>query len=173
MQAFNEQNELDTVYALMLDAIEGQLSDAQEEELASYLLKYPDLATELDSMKGHTPFAERFTCELATPSTAFVEETVAYLPNLRLRRYIMGSFAGLLIIVSILPFAGLFLLVANASMALIEAFLSGLAQIIYNAGYSVITQPITLAIVAFMLGSILLWSTMYRRMVLRPVVVTN
>lgn len=85
----------------------------------------------------------------------------------------MASLAILLLVVTVLPIAGLVLLLANASFELIEVFVSGLAQLIVSAGYSALSQPIYIAMIGFMLGSILLWSNLYRRLVLRPVVATN
>lgn len=173
MRAFNDPREEDNVYALMLDALDGELTAAQEEELASYFQKYPDLATEFELMGENTFDFATVQVSLASPSALFVEETIAYLPNLRLRRYVMASLAILLMVATVLPVAGLLLLLANASLELVEVFVSGLAQLVYEAGYSVLTQPVFIAIIGFMLGSILLWSTMYRRLVLRPVTISS
>ena len=156
------------IEALMMDALDGSLSKSGERELNKYLEQNPALAEELRGMMAvETLFAD---ATLVEPPQQFVEQTMAQLPNLTMRKWATGLVGAFVILLSILPIAIITFLFSNMPaqeeiLALTESILSGLAQLVMSVFGFVQNQPIALAIPAVMIGSIFLWTFTYRRMV--------
>ncbi|MEM8863784.1 MAG: hypothetical protein AAGD96_36200 [Chloroflexota bacterium] len=164
----NTHEDQEYLEALMLDALDGNLSKSGERELNKYLENNPALAEELKGMMAvETLFAD---VGLVEPPKEFVAETIAQLPNLSVRKWATGFVGALVIILGILPIALITFLFSNmpaqeAILALTESVISSLAQVVLSLFGFVQNQPIALGIPAIMIGSIFLWTITYRRMV--------
>lgn len=164
----NTHHDQEYIEALMMDALDGSLSKSGERELNKYLEQNPTLAEELQGMMAvESLFAN---AALVEPPQQFVEQTMAQLPNLTVRKWATGLVGVSVILLSILPIGIITFLFSNMPaqeeiLALTESVLSGLAQLIMSAIGFAQTQPIALAVPAAMLGSIFLWAFTYRRMV--------
>lgn len=163
-----DPNNLDSIYALMFDAIEGTLTTAQEEELASYLTEHPEFAQEMSEYGGMEDIFSTVELGMVEPPATFVEDTLAFLPNLKLRRLLSAFSVAILIVSGLLPIFLFINIINSASYELFEAFVTGMVQFMLDAGFTLAAQPLSLVVVGMMLGSILLWSAIYRRMVLQP-----
>ena len=161
-------NDQEYIEALMMDAIDGTLSRSGKRELNSYLESNPSMAEELAAMQAvDSLFAEP---QMIEPPTAFVENTMAHLPNLTVRKWTTGLLGALLILLGLAPIALITLLFSNmpaqtAVLEMTEAILSGAAQLVSGLIGYVTNQPVALAVPAIMFSSIFLWYALYRRMV--------
>ena len=161
-------NEQEYIEALMMDAIDGTLSRSGQRELNRFLASDPSLAEELTAMQAvDSLFAEP---QLLEPPAAFVENTMAHLPNLTVRKWTTGLLSALLIMLGLAPLALIIFLFSNLSaqtviLELTEAILSGVAQLLTGLIGSVTNQPATLAVPVIMFSSMFLWYALYRRMV--------
>lgn len=161
-------NEQEYIEALMMDAIDGTLSKSGRRELNSYLDANPSMAEELAAMQAvDSLFAAP---QMIEPPAAFVENTMAHIPNLAVRQWTKGLLGALFIVIGLLPLAGLTFLLSNMPgqttvLELTEAILSGAAQLLTGLIEYSTNQPITLAVPVVMFSSIFLWYALYRRMV--------
>lgn len=161
-------NDQEYIEALMMDAIDGTLSRSGKRELDNYLSSNPSMAEELAAMQAvDSLFAEP---QMIEPPTAFVENTMAHLPNLTVRKWTTGLLGALVIILGLAPLALITFLFSNMPaqtviLELTEAIISGAAQLVAGLIDYASNQPVTLAVPAVMFSSIFLWYALYRRMV--------
>ena len=160
----NEQQ----AFALMMDALDGVLDDAESTKLNQYLSNHPDLANEWEALQS-VDLLLRASPPVAAPVN-FTERTLARLPNPRARRIFMGFFFLLLLLGSILPIAFGIFTYSEGGFSEISTNLAGTFQVLRvvligvtsSIRSLVITQPMIYAWLATMLLSILVWAQTYR-----------
>lgn len=173
--------ETEDVYTLMMEALDGELSEAGWAELESHLRARPDLAREWAAMQAiDTLFRQT---PALRPAADFTQRTVARLPHARQRLWVSLIIYLLLLASGLIPLgviAWLLLRIgpALAHPALLRGLwqaggeLLGLAQLIIGAllrgaGEFVAQQPAVWAGFLLMVGAIALWGGVYNRLVLR------
>ncbi|HZD10533.1 MAG TPA: hypothetical protein VE553_04255 [Candidatus Binatia bacterium] len=172
-----DQEEL---YALMMEALDGELSDADMVELEIHLRARPRLAREWEAMRAVDALFR--SSPVLQPAVNLRQQTLARLPGSRQRLY-----AGVIIYLVLLA-SGLIPLGAIAWIAVqlfpilsqpafvrslwqggVEFF--GLLQVMFlallnGAGEFVRQQPLALAWLIVIFGVIALWGSVYNRLVL-------
>ncbi len=167
-------DEREYVEALMMDALDGNLSKSGERELNKFLAADPQLQIEMADMQGiNDLFSD---VQMIEPPADFVQNTMAQLPRPTMNRWLVGFGVASLILAALAPLTILIYLFSTmpaqeAVLLITETVLDGLAQLVLSLTELAANQPLTLAIPVFMVGSIFLWAALYRRMVgsLRPV----
>ena len=169
------------VYALMMEALDGELSDSGWAELESHLRARPRLAHEWEAMRAVDALFRN--SPILNPAIDLTRRTVAQLPSPRQRLY-----AGIIIYVMLLA-SGLIPLGAIAWIAIQllpvvaqPAFLRGLWQagveflqllqvmttaLLGGAGEFGRQQPDVLAWFVVIVAVIILWAAVYNRLVLQ------
>ncbi len=169
--------EHDKYYALMMDALDGELAAEQEFELESHLRACPlcrqewEAALAIDTLFRQTP--------ALSPAADFTQRTVARLPNRKLRLWALGLVYSVLWLAGILPAllaATAAALLAGGSLAefaetaqrglsvagtVLEALGNGLGQL---AGQ----YPAVWGLLFVMAGLVLLWNGVYRQLAQQP-----
>ena len=177
--------EMDEVYALMMTALDGELSAAEEAELAALLLTNPELQREWESWQAVDELF-RATPAVAPVTVDFTAQTLARLPNPSQRVWLLGGLYSLLFFLGILPLLAATWLAGNLmplnnppviwrsittffveTFRLIQIVLRGLA---IGAAEFIQQQPLILVMALVLLGVVFLWNTVYRQLT-RPVVV--
>ena len=174
--------ETEEIYTLMMEALDGELSEDGLAELEFHLRARPDLAREwqalqaIDSLLSHAP--------LLAPAEGFARRTVARLPASRQRLW-LGVIAYLLLLgAGLVP---VFALAAWAAWVLIPASLSvllgslwqatmelvGLGAIVLDAllrgaGELVAQQPTLVGWLLLLVTVVVAWFAVYHRLVFQP-----
>lgn len=160
----------DDVYALMMDALDGALSEYGYRQLEVGLQLHPALREEwlawqaVDSLLWQTPMM------IPAPSVNFTARTLARLPNLRFRRWLTGAVYSVLLMSGILPV----IIVALLSIGwgnvyrLAAVVLDAVGQLLISLGNQAGQQPAIIGTILVMIGSITLWSGVYRQLVTEP-----
>lgn len=180
MQEFNDTHDLEPVYALMMDALDGPLSSDDQLRLDEALAADPALAAEwqgmllIDDLFMETP--------LVDPPAHFAAQAIAALPNWRARRWAVALAFLASLSVGLLPvlLLGVALLIgvdfniaATGLFEIVSAIFGGLGQLAFETTRMVAGYPAAMGAVMVMIGSITLWSGLYQQLVIRPVTVTN
>ena len=174
--------ETEEIYTLMMEALDGELSEGDLAELEFHLRARPDLAREwqalqaIDSLLSHAP--------VLNPAEGFARRTVARLPAARQRLWI-GIIVYLLLLASgIVPVAAL----AWAALRLVPTFsptvllrtlwraateLADLGATILNALLNgaaelVAQQPALAGWLLLMVAVVVAWFALYNRLVFQP-----
>lgn len=168
MNETKPQDEREYIEALMMDALDGNLSKAGERELNKYLAADPALASELESLQGVDLLFS--TIEMAEPPAQFVENTMANLPRPTFNRWLVGISTALVMVLALTPVVlGVYLFnnvpAQETTLQLTRSFLEGMAQLVVSLIQIIADQPLSLIVPGVMVGSIFLWVSLYRRMV--------
>jgi hypothetical protein len=182
------ENPTTTIYseedllALMMDALDGTLSESDEQVLSTQLIHHPQLAQEWEAMQMIDGL---FTSApmIAAPRN-FAAETIALLPNLAMRRTVSAALFTVLFIGGLLPFlfvVGLGLVVLGQGTAvytlldIISNFgqfsvvlLGAFGQLLIGLGDFMSQNPAVMGTLMVMIGFIFLWTGVYRRLVTVP-----
>ncbi|MCA9925059.1 MAG: hypothetical protein KC421_21945 [Anaerolineales bacterium] len=176
---YMQMEQEDRIYMLMMDALDGELSAEQHDELTSHLQTRPALMREWQSLQAiDTLF--RSTPALQ-PTADFVQRTVARLPNHRARIRVITIVYILLLLSGVLPLLfGLLVLNRLGTVLSEPALLGGVWQAVYNgllvagavvrAIFTAVSefvsqQPIVLGLLLVMVGVVFVWSGIYRQLV--------
>lgn len=169
--------EHENYYALMMDALDGELTAEQSFELESHLRACPlcrqewEAVLAIDTLFRQTP--------ALSPAADFTQRTVARLPNRRLRLWalgmvysalwLLGVFPLLVVGATVLVFAGgswaAFSQAARRGLSVVvtvlEALGNGLGQL---AGQ----YPAVWGVLLVMVGLLLLWNGVYHQLSQQP-----
>lgn len=173
----------ENVYTLMMEALDGELSESGLNELESHLRVRPDLAREWSALRAIDRLF-RSTPALS-PAADFTQRTLARLPNRRFRLRLVTIFYVLLLVSGIVPVLIIGLLAVQFVPAFFEpAFIGGLLQVgnqvislagaVFTAlfaGLADLLRQQQLAVAGWllvMLGLVILWSGVYRQLMLVP-----
>lgn len=172
----------ETAYALMMDALDGELPEEEYMTLEVYLQAHPTLDREWQAMQAiDTLF--RQTPALA-PAADFAQRTMARLPNRRFRLGVVGAMYGLLAFSGFLPLlVGGILAIAlfpipnqaivwqSLSQAFIEAAQIGFTVIgaLFTAlGQFLVQEPIVVGSLLIMAGIVSIWGGVYQQVMGQP-----
>jgi anti-sigma factor RsiW len=178
---FPDAQEEEVVYALMMDALDGELSASRWDELQAHLRTHPHLAQEWQAWQAVDQLLHA-TPALA-PAADFTERTLARLPNLAQRRAVLGTLYTMLLILGALPVIGLAwisflllpLLTATGPLGGVVTFAASLltvAQVVVKAAVGstidfVAQYPYVLGWLFVMAGLVFLWNGVYQQLTLQ------
>lgn len=173
----------ESIYLRMMEALDGELTEAGRSELEAYLRLRPDLAREwrllqaVDHLFKETP--------ALSPALDFAQKTAQRLPNLRYRLWTMTSFYLLVLLSGLLPMGlitGLVIWlgpalfspafwsgVGQAVLVLAELFqlvLGAVWQILGAFGEQASQQPALWGWLFVMVGMIALWRGVYQQLMM-------
>lgn len=170
--------ETDEIYALMMEALDGELSEAGRLELEMGLQAHPTLWREWRALQAVDTLFK--TTPALSPAAGFTQRTLARLPHSRQRLWFLGLVYVLLLLAGLVP-AGIMvwvivrvgpvlarpelirsLLEAGSNLLrLVEIVLSALVN---SLGNLVGQQPAILGWLLVMAGMVFIWNGVYRQM---------
>jgi hypothetical protein len=169
-------------YFWMMDALDGELTDRNQMALDAHLRACPRCMREWQALLAVEALLRQ--APMLRPAADFAQRTLALLPDRHYRRWILGAVYGLVLLGGLLPLL-LVIWVAGwlapilsqpdllqtilASIArtirvfgtVIEAFLTGVGRL-------VIDQPGLVGWLLVMAGLIVVWGSIYQRIILSP-----
>ncbi len=173
----------DVLYMRMMEALDGELAEAELAELEADLRVRPDLAFEWHAMQAIDQLF-RSTPALR-PAADFAQRTVARLPNRRARLWFSLALYLLFMASGLVPLAVLAWFAWTVAPALFEpALLRGIVQavgafvdiaglaftsLLSGAAQFAQQQPAVLGGLLVMVGVISLWVGVYKQLVTSPV----
>lgn len=168
----------DQYFALMMDTLDGEVSELQQSELQAHLRACPQCSREwqallaIDNLFRMTP--------ALSPAAGFVERTIAVLPDRRTRIWAMGAIYGFLLAGGLIPLLVIGLLIGRflpvlQQPAVVESVAGSLqttlqtagtilSALLTGAGEAAIQQPMVFGWLLVMLGIIFLWGSVYRQL---------
>jgi anti-sigma factor RsiW len=171
--------EMDEVYALMMDALDGELSPEAWAELEAHLLANPSLQKEWSSWQAVDELF-RTTPAVMPVGLDFTERTLARLPNPSQRFWVLGGLYSLLFFLGLLPLIGAAWLAGNLtpiaappvifrSMTVFIVEFWGLAQVVLRglavgAAQFIQQHPLIMAGALGLIGVVILWNNVYRQL---------
>ena len=177
--------EFDDIYVMMMDALDGELSDVEYVEFESHLRAYPDAMREWESLLAVHNLFQR--SPVLAPAAQFAERTLALLPDRQYRVWTMGVLYFVLLFSGLLPILlGLViyrvaqpLLNNEAVVGAVQEGASSVAQVtgtmaeavVTGVGQLVVQQPAVLGWFLVMVGVLALWSGVYQQLTKRPLTI--
>lgn len=174
--------ERDEVYTLMMEALDGELSEDGRVELETHLRARPELAREWEALQTVDTLLR--SAPMARPAADFAQRTMARLPGARQRLWIGVAIYVMMLSGGLIPLAIIGWLALQMIPALSEpAFFRGiwtvcsqalqvlgvmLGALLRGAGELVGEQPTVLAWLVAMVGVVGLWLGVYSRLVFQP-----
>lgn len=172
----------ETFFQMMMEALDGELLEANRPTLDAHLRACPDCQREwnalitIDTLFRQSP--------LLVPAVDFAERTLARLPNRRTRVWALSALYGVLLLSGIIPLllAGFIVLryspvlseptllqrvfqsiasTAQVFVTIIDALLSGAARV-------AVEQPAIIGVALVMAGIVFVWGGVFQRLVLQP-----
>lgn len=176
---YMQMEQEERIYMLMMDALDGELSAAEHDELQSHLRTRPALMREWQAL--HTIDTLLRSTPALQPAADFTQRTIARLPNHRARIRVISVVYVLLLLSGILPLLlGLWVINRLGAVLSEPALLGGFGQVVYNGlqvagavvralfssvGEFVTQQPAVLGLLLVMVGVVFVWSGVYRQLV--------
>ncbi|MBK8430510.1 MAG: hypothetical protein IPL28_04120 [Chloroflexi bacterium] len=174
---------MDEIYALMMDELDGELTPAEKYRLTTLLQQHPELAREWQAMQAVDKLFSHAPMVVPAPRMAFASRTIARLPNLRARRWAMAAVYAFLLTSGVLPvILGALVVVGTVTISAVSfaevwqimtVLGQALRQILLAMGNQLGQQPAILGIILVMLGSISLWTGVYRQLVSEQLIVLH
>lgn len=174
--------EHESTFALMMDALDGELSNDNRLTLEGHLQTCPDCQREwlalvaIDTLFRQTP--------AISPAAGFTQRTLARLPNRKARMWAISAVYGLLLLGGIIPLLLIGLFVTRFGQfltqpALVESVLDSfrnvvqvfgtiLTALLNGAGQIVIQQPTVIGWLLVMVGIVFVWGGVYRQLLGQP-----
>lgn len=169
----------DRIYALMMDALDGELSASEQSELDAHLEARPTYMAEWQAMQAVHNLLERSA--MVVPAADFAQRTLVRLPNRQVRVWVISAVYISLLISGILPLLlGIWVFSQLGDVIVEPAFLQTLGQM-FAEGYQVATavskamisaigqiiieQPVLLGWLLVLGGIASLWGGVYRQLV--------
>ncbi len=177
-------NRDEEIYAMMMEALDGELAATSWQELGAHLRARPDLAREwrllqnIDALLRETP--------ALAPAADFVQRTLVRLPDGRQRVWALATAYLLLLVGGLLPLGVIIWFVTVFGDALVQpslwrglahtlsavvnvaqTVLSGLWQVLAAVGRQASEQPGIWGWLFVMIGLVMLWRGVYQQL-MRP-----
>lgn len=167
------------ILTLMMDALDGELSAAEQIELETQLEAHPLYMQEWQALQAIDTLFRQTPALM--PAADFAQRTIARLPNRRVRVWVLSVVYGLLLISGALPLLlGLWVFTRLDSLLAEPALMGSLFQLLGESlqiagtllravasgiGAFVVAQPVVLGWLLVMVGVIFVWGGVYRQLV--------
>lgn len=174
--------ETEDVYTLMMEALDGELSEEGWSELESHLRARPALAREWRALQAIDTLFR--SAPLLQPAEGFAQRTVARLPSSRQRLWMGVAVYVALLLSGLAPLGAMAWIAIQYLPALFEPALfrslwkaggqllelggAVLSALLKGAGQLVGQQPALIGWLVVMVGVVALWGVVYHRLVLQP-----
>jgi anti-sigma factor RsiW len=172
----------ETYYMLMMDALDGELTEVRRTELETHLRACPDCGREWQALVAlDTLFRQ---APLISPAADFAERTIGLLPNRRSRVWALTALYITLLISGIVPviFGGWLIgrytpILSNPALLgqvwssvqeTAQVFSTVVDALLAGASRVVMEQPVIIGLVLLMAGMVFLWGGVVQRLVLQP-----
>jgi hypothetical protein len=175
-------NHEESYYLWMMDALDGELADHNRVALEAHLRACPRCMREWQALLAVEALLRQ--APMLKPAADFAQRTLALLPDNRYRLWIIGGIYGLVLLCGLLPLLfGIWLVERLAPILsqpdLLQSVLGSLGQsvralgtvieaILTGIGRFVIDQPALVGWLLVMAGIIVVWITVYQRLVFAP-----
>jgi anti-sigma factor RsiW len=173
--------EHEEIYTLMMEALDGELESAGQDELNAHLQGCRSCTRQWETIQAiHQLFLQS---PILSPAADFTQRTLARLPNTRYRLGLISAVYGLLLLVGFVPLAIVGWIVIQFGPALNEpAFVRSLQQggeqvqdliqAVVSAGWQGLgyvgellgQQPAIIGLLLVMVGMIFLWGGVYSQL---------
>lgn len=170
----------DRIYALMMDALDGDISVADQAELDAHLEARPSYMVEWQAMKAVDSLLQQ--SPTAMPSANFSQRTMARLPNRQVRVWVISAVYMSLLISGALPLLlGVWIFSQLGDVLVQPAFVQISLQVLSEwyqvavtvtkamitaGGQFVVQQPIVLGWFLVLGGIASLWGGLYRQLLM-------
>ncbi|MCB8943920.1 MAG: zf-HC2 domain-containing protein [Ardenticatenaceae bacterium] len=174
--------EHETFFALMMDALDGELADDGRSQLESHLRACPHCLREwqalstIDTLFRQTPALR--------PAADFAQRTIALLPNRRLRLWTMGVMYIFLLLSGIAPLVlggiaysllrpafsqpNVWESVSQSVEKIFQVIGTVLNALFISAGEFIIQNPATIGWLLVMIGIVSLWGGVFQQLIIQP-----
>lgn len=176
-----ERMEQEQLYALMMEALDGELSEVDTARLESHLRARPRLAREWEAMRAVDALFR--SSPVLQPAVNFRQQTLARLPHSRQRLY-AGAIIYLMVLASgLIPLAALgwiaiqFIPIVgqpafwrslwHGALEFVNLLQVTISALLNGAGEFLREQPVALAWFVVLVGIVVLWAGVYNRLVLQ------
>lgn len=169
-------------YLMMMEALDGELADADRGDLEAHLGACPDCRREWQTLSAIELLFRQ--TPLLMPAVDFAERTLARLPNRRTRAWALGAIYAVVLLSGLLPvLLGIFLASRYSSVlsqpALVQGIWSSLTGVgrvavtvvealLAGAGRFVIEQPAVVGWMIILAGVVFLWGGVLQRLLVQP-----
>lgn len=169
-------------YNMMMDALDGELTEEARPTLEAHLRACPDCTREwralvaIDTLFRQTP--------ALSPAADFTQRTLARLPNRRYRLWLIGAIYAALLLSGALPLVvGIWAINQYGAVVSQPSMLNGLLQsaqqllqvagaivgaLFTGVGEFVVQQPVVIGWLLVMVGIVSLWTGVYRQVLEAP-----
>lgn len=174
--------ESDDVYTLMMEALDGELAEEGWSELESHLRARPGLAREWQALQAIDALFR--SAPLLQPADGFARRTVSHLSTSRRRLWMGLAVYVAMLLTGLVPLGAIVWIALQYLPALFEPALFrslwqaagqllemggvALSALLKGAGQLVGQQPAFLGWLVVLFGVIVLWGSVYHRLVLQP-----
>lgn len=168
----------DRIYALMMDALDGELSTEERSELEDYLEARPSYKAEWQAMQAVDRLLHQSPA--MAPSSHFAQMTLEHLPNRQVRIWVISLVYVSLLVSGVLPLLLGIVVFSQLGDAIVEpAFIQTVGQmvaeayqvatavsraVISAAGQLIVEQPVVLGWLLVLGGVASLWGGLYRQL---------
>lgn len=175
------------IYAMMMDALDGELTAVEQADLERHLHTNPDLMREWQALRAIDTLFKQTPALM--PTADFTQRTIARLPNRRARIGVIGVIYVLLLLSGVIPLLlgiwainrlGAVLSEPMLINTLLQTLNEGLSVtgLLLRAGFSsagelIVQQPAVLGWMLVMAGVVFVWSGVYRQLVSQPAQISN
>jgi anti-sigma factor RsiW len=172
----------ETYYMMMMDALDGELTEVRRTELETHLRACPDCGREWQALVAlDTLFRQ---APLLSPAADFAERTIGLLPNRRTRVWALTAVYVALLVSGFVPLLlGGWLLNRYAPIlrepellqhmwssvqSTAQVFATVVDALLAGAGRIMAEQPLILGMALLMAGFVFLWGGVVQRLVVQP-----
>lgn len=166
-----QHNTEDDIFALMMDALDGELDDHGRETLDTLLAQQPHLQPEWAAMQQIDTLFTQSPLVAPAPTMRFAQRTVTRLPNLQARRWLTGTLFAFFAGTGLLPIALIALALVGLDINVVQigtVLFEVLDQMLIAFGNRLAQQPSIVGVLLVMIGSISLWTGVYQQMTRQP-----
>lgn len=172
----------ETYFTMMMDALDGELVDADRGDLETHLRACPECQTEWNALLAIDMLFRQ--SPLLSPAVGFAERTLALLPNRRTRVWAMSAIYAALLVAGLIPLlVGIFIAVRYTPVlsdpAIVQQLWGSLAQMgqvgltvvaaaFAGAGRFVVEQPAVVGWLIVLAGLVFLWGGVFQRLLVQP-----
>lgn len=172
----------ENAYMLMMDALDGELTDNRKENLEAHLRACPTCNREWQALLA-VEMLFRQTPAVAPPAD-FAQRTLARLPNARMRVWTLSAVYALLLLGGTLPMLlgfwiysqlgptlsepSLWLTLWQSLNSMFQVVITVIGAGLRGAGEFVVQQPAVVGWLLVLVGLVSLWSGVLQQLVLQP-----
>lgn len=170
--------EHEEIFALMMDALDGELAEIGKQDLESHLRACPECGREWQVLLAIDRLFR--LAPALSPAAGFTQRTIARLPNRKARMWAISTIYGLVLFSGLIPVLIAILAISKlgpilSQPPLVQSVLHSLqstvqvvgtilAALLNSAGEVILQQPALIGWLLVMVGIVFLWGGVYRQL---------